>query len=167
MTRSIRLISLFLFVSVSPALAQGIRGRTSFDSSAWKPITIYVVEQLAPYISRAAVDSAPQPWVMSFPAAGPELARFAQHLKTILRATDRVFSDSIYYELKISPLRISGDTAFVRIQNGMTQLCKPPSKLGGYGNSEEVFVVRMSIGSFVTWSAAHSKGVTHGDRFDC
>ena len=174
MRQSIRvslLIILLLICTASSGRSQvqgPNRKPVTVDTSSWRPLTTYVIAQIAPYIARAASDTASVPWIIAISKDYPKSALFERHLRVVLRARDRTPLDDHYYELRLNSPVISGDTMYVRFETGFTQLCSNPAERpGGFGNVDEAYLVRRKLAEFRVWSAVVSKGVMHGDRFGC
>ena len=134
------------------------------DSVPWRPILEYVVKSLAVEIVRASTDSALKAWQIVLPDSSPAWQRFRSHLSLSLRARDTRPGDLTLDEVTIGPMRIRGDTAWVRLTRTHTRQC--PDRVGatGFGNHEEVFVVRFQDRF---WSVARSASGTHGDHAGC
>jgi hypothetical protein len=133
------------------------------DTSAWRPLLQHLVQTLAPYIGRAATDTVAQPWTIAFPDTTGRWKHIVAHFNTILRARKPTSSDSAYFELRVSPLRLSGDTAFAQFHYGLRKRCANGQFKGGYGNYAEPFVVRIVPNGFPMWTAAREPRVMHGD----
>src|SRR5688572_13682030 len=135
MRQSIRaslLTALLLICTASPGRSQvqstPNRKPVTVDTSSWRPLSTYVISQIAPYIARAGSDTASVPWIIAISKDYPKSASFERHLRVVLRARDRTPLDDHYYELTLNSPVISGDTMFVRFETGFTQLCSNPAE---------------------------------------
>jgi hypothetical protein len=140
---------------------------SSGDTAVVRPVLHFIVTRLSHHIARAATDTTAQPWSMSFPSSASPWPMVESHLRTALRARARSPADSQYYELKVGPLRVSGDTARVHLAVGFTQICRASGLRGGYENTEEVYLFRFQQAGVTRWSSARSDAVVNGDRFGC
>lgn len=137
------------------------------DTAAWRPVLVYVLERIAPYTLRAATDSVTQPWRLTFAAEGAFFEAVENHLRVILNARDVLPTDSVFYELSVGHLELSQDTARVRIISGETRRCQGTDRVGGFQNTDHVFVPRHRRGDRTFWGAARTAGIRHGDRLPC
>lgn len=133
------------------------------DSVPWRPVLEYVVRSLSGEIVRASATAAPQPWHIVLPDSTPVWAAFRTHLMQSLGARDARASDVARNELTIGAMTFRGDTAWVKVVRTHTALCGDGVKTTGFGNVENVFIVRREQ----FWSAARSPSVAHGDRVGC
>ncbi|MES2524262.1 MAG: hypothetical protein V4617_16310 [Gemmatimonadota bacterium] len=137
------------------------------DSAAWPPLLTHVMGRLASHITRAALDTTPQPWRMTFPDSGLRWQQVEAHLRSALRARSVTPADSMFYELSIGALTVKSDTARIELRDGVTRPCANGDRPAGFGNVEQVFVVRYQSGSRYFWGGARSPNVLHGDRAPC
>jgi hypothetical protein len=93
------------------------------DSVAWRPLLAHVIARLSQHIVVAAFDTTRRPWRMRFPDAAPHWAQFESHLRRTLRARALGPTDSLFHELEVRPLRVSGDTAFVQFRVSLLRRC--------------------------------------------
>lgn len=145
-------------------------GQSPPDSAAWRPLLAYIIGNLAHNVLDAAIDTTSHAWEMSFPATGAAWPAIEAHLRTVLRARPPVPGDTVVWELRIGDLTVSADTARVQVVTGMTTHCPGTTRPGGYGNRDDVFVVRYRMSATDStrfWGAARTAGVLHGDRFGC
>jgi hypothetical protein len=115
------------------------------DSVAWQPLLGHVIARLSQYIVVAAFDSTRHPWRMRFPDAAPRWAPFEAHLRTTLRARALEPRDSLFHELEVRPLRISGDTAFVQFQVSLLRRCDVGGERFLWRNYESAYVLSPGI----------------------
>lgn len=149
-----------------PATAQSDAAQSARDTTVWRPLLDFVVTRLATHIAAAATGAPQKPWRMTFPTSGAPWPMVEAHLRTALRARRATPADSGFHVLEIGELRVSGDTAKVRLITGFTERCAG-GRRGGYGNTEDVYVFRAGMMGVTFWSGARSDGVIHGDRFGC
>lgn len=133
------------------------------DTTLSRPLVQYVFEMLAPYISRAASDTLVRPWRIELPSSEDPWPSVEQHLMVTLRARPVTEADSQYHHLSFGPLRMSGDTARIRIMTGLTRICPDAPRPGGYTDVDEVYWSRFKAGPFYLWGAVRSDGVRHNE----
>ena len=137
------------------------------DTSVWRPIVQHIFERVSYFIAGAATDSSIQVWSMTFPSEAGLWPRLHEHLQLALRSRMPTDADSSYYELEVGPLTISGDTARLKLHTGLMILCPGTERRGGYGNEEEIVIVKRRVAEFAAWRAVRPVPVEHGDRFGC
>ena len=153
-----RTMRLFIAVSIASLLPTALRAQESVaepgprrfaDSVAWQPLLAHVVARLSQHIVVAAFDTTRFPWRMRFADASPRWAPFESHLRTTLRARELAPTDSLFHELEVRPLRVSGDTAFVQFRVSLLQRCD----VGGEGlvwrNYESAYVLSPGVNYWV------------------
>lgn len=125
------------------------------DTSAWKPILAYATDWIRPV--SGVRDVAPTtPWIIELPSAEDPWPSVQATLSSNLAARAAVPSDSTYRMLRITPLRVRGDTAEVQLVTGRHRRCPEGSGTSGHENAQSISVVRVSTPTGPQWSAARS-----------
>jgi hypothetical protein len=119
------------------------------DSLAWQPLLAHVVARLSQHIVVAAFDTTRRPWRMRFPDAAPHWVPFESHLRSTLRARPLAPKDSLFSELEVRPLRISGDTAFVRFTVSLLRRCAEGGEGLVWSNHESAYVLSPGVDYWV------------------
>jgi hypothetical protein len=164
---------MLVFATLLPLRAASVQGAPRpmstppADSAAWQPILTQIIASLTHHIMRAALDTTPQSWRMTFPASGLPWEQVETHLRAALRARAAAPDDTIVYDMTVGPLLVASDTARVELRTSMVRRCPGSSQLTGSGNVETLFVVRHERSGLHFWSAARSAGIRHGDRAGC
>ncbi len=149
-----------LSLAGSPAVAQTPSNAIP-DTTIARPLVQYLFEMLAPYISRVASDTLVRPWRIELPSSEHPWPAVEQHLMVTLRARPVTEADSQYHHLSFGPLRMSGDTARIRIMSGLMRICPDATRAGGYTNIDEIYWTRFKAGPFYLWGEVNSDGVRH------
>src|SRR5688572_9664249 len=121
------LSALALALTHSPLLAQTAPERqvlASFpDTSVWRPVLQFVIDELAPSRRLIANDTFATPWYMTLPSTAPPWPTVERDLRTLLRARD-VLPEHVYvYNLIVDRMTLSGDTAKLQVTMGTLRRC--------------------------------------------
>ena len=125
------------------------------DTSAWKPILAYVTGWIRPASDVRDVEST-TPWIIELPSAENPWLSVQAALSSKLVARAAVPTDSTYRSLRITALRVRGDTAEVQFVEGRHRRCPEGSGTSGHEYAQIIVVVRVSTPVGLQWSKARS-----------
>jgi hypothetical protein len=148
----------------SPASSNSTGPAAVADSVAEARMAAFVWRQLVPYIHAASLDSVRRGWRFELPGPSESALPWALiegHFRLALRAREPATDDEVVHTLRVSPTRVSGDTARADVAIDVLTRCSSGARGGGYGNSWQPIATRIQSG---LWRDADAPYVRHGDR---